>query len=778
MKFTPALLLSLVLVTAPDARAASPDATVAAALKKLETARENLTKAVQRIEADPPSTPDLDAAFAAVGALKDAVEAGAEFESKDLDYAKSSLAARKELRTQREYVDQRRAKVHIFNQRRVIDEALVMMKDRARAIDAKEPGEKDFDDARAATAAVKKAVDEARQFTSQDQKFAAFITDTDAAIARQSKAINERWALLSGDKHRAVVEDSRQALATAMTPLGPSATDAQFEAADKAATLLAKHLDEGKVLESDKAYRAAADKARSELAQSKKKRDELWSATGLARLKAEIEPADKDLAAASKTLKARKPTADQLAEAKAVAFVVQKLIEKFKPEAERSAAFGQYVNEVKGRLVEVEVQLELRSLDAAKGDLNRAMRLVEGRAPTDEHFAEATSAATILEKTLETVHRKDPAMSLPYADAKTMLKDSRAMWAKRRVEVDVDRQRAKVEEARKAAATLIGQLNQPNVSNEKLVEAETAVKQIGTVLEQGAELKKKNREYVAYDKEVKQRMNELNGKIAARRVALSAAVGRGLLTEAMASVKEKLEAAKQPSATDADVEAAAKAVDSAATYIDSHNDLEQQDRGYSAQADRAREQFGRIQEALELAKAARELRKRTGDALAAGAAAADAAAAAGDLRAQKAQYDKALPLFKACKEDGASQLRTNPALEKVLVLVDGRPTKPNEVITLCGQRADTTAAAIKPLAAMIAFDEGPKRAYEKAKGLLSQGKKADALAQFDECIATGLTVQHRNPELKDRSFEVAGGNMTLSELIKQCSANSKTLLGK
>src|SRR4051794_8727166 len=99
-----------VLLATTDARAASPDTSqsVAAAQDRLQKAAENLAKAVQRIEKDPPSTPDLDAAWAAVGVLKDAIDAGAAYEAADLEYAKAALAARKQLRTQRDFVEERR----------------------------------------------------------------------------------------------------------------------------------------------------------------------------------------------------------------------------------------------------------------------------------------------------------------------------------------------------------------------------------------------------------------------------------------------------------------------------------------------------------------------------------------------------------------------------------------------------------------------------------------------------------------------------------------------
>src|SRR5437868_14891781 len=104
-----------VALTSAAARAADTSQPVAAAKGRLQAASENLAKAVQKIEKDPPATTDLDAAWAAVGTLKDAIDAGAAYEAADLEYAKAALAARKQLRTHRDFVEERRAKVYLFN---------------------------------------------------------------------------------------------------------------------------------------------------------------------------------------------------------------------------------------------------------------------------------------------------------------------------------------------------------------------------------------------------------------------------------------------------------------------------------------------------------------------------------------------------------------------------------------------------------------------------------------------------------------------------------------
>ena len=774
MKVAPALaVVSLLLFTVVDAGAAPPAKggapSAAAAMKTLAAARENLAKALQRIEKDPPSTADLDAAFAALEPLKNALDAGAEFEAQDLDYARASLAARKELRAQRESIEDRRAKVHIYDHRRTIDKALTDLSDHVHGLEAKEPGEKDFDDARAAAAALKKAVDEARQFTKQDEKFASYIVQTDATRARQEKAIDDRWTALSAGKHRALVKESRQALTAAQAALTKGATDAQFDEAQRASSLLSKRLEEGKPLEpKDPAYRADADKARAELAQAKKKLEELMSGARLASLKSEIEPAYKDLVAAGKAVRARNPTADQLAEAKTAAFVLGKLVEKVQPNAALSEAFGQYLTEVKKALVDVEVELQRRSLLAAQKDLNVALKTLDKKEPTDEQFGEAKTALVVLEKTLETVHAKEPALAAFVYDAKALAQTAKTTIPKRRVEVDVQRQKAKVEEARKSAASLMTEIQKPNTPNDRVQEAENAIKLIGAVLDAGDALTKQDREYAAYTIEVKKRVVELNDRLAKRKVVLAVSAGRALLTETVAGAKAKLEAAKKPESTDADVDAAAKAVAAVAKAIETGTPLEKQDSGYAERAEQARYDLEELTLVLEFAKQARALRRLTLEALAAGAAAADAAGAAKDLRTQKAGYDKAVAQFKSCSSTGEGMVKENSALAKIVVLVDGNPTTPRAVVALCDQKAKATEQLMAQSAALIGFEEGPKKSYEAGKALLAQSKKTEALAQFYDCISSGKVLLYRNPDLKDHAFQVAGTTMTLAEVIQQC----------
>jgi hypothetical protein len=773
MKTAQALTLSSLVLFSFQA-----NADVAAAQKALAEARANMAAAVAKIEKDPPSTPDIEAAHAAVEALKVTIDKGAEFEQNDLEYAKAVLAARKDFRTQRTYVDQRRATVHIHEHRRTIDAAAATLTEKANRADAKDAGVKEFEDALAAITALRKLVDESRPFGKEDAKFASYLTDLDATMARREKAIDERATGLLVAKQKGLVDEGKKALTAAMAPLAKTASDAQFKDADTAISSLTKVLEDGKALEGkDKKYGGDAARVRGELVAAKKKMDELWSETGLARLKAEIEPARKDLQAAARGVRGRRPTPDAIAEARTVAIVVRGLIEKFKPEAARSQAFAAYVEEVKSLLVDVEGELAKKNIEAASNEVNQALKVIAKNNPPDEAFEEANSALNILEKTIATVNAKDPVLGPYVFDAKALIRDGRASTNKRRVEIDVERQKVKVEAERKTVGTLMDALGAPGLSKEKITAAEAGIATLVASLDAGAELTKKDREYSAYDREVRKRVTELGGKIAARKVTLAANDGRALLIEKTEWAKVKLEAAKQPDSTDAQLTAASQAVEALNTTIESQTPMETQDRAYYAQANKARDDFFKLVEALERAKQVREVRKKTVEVFSTGASAVSGAASA-DLRSQKQAYEKAIVQFKSCTSEGGGMVREYPMLSNAPLLLDGRPSTPKEVLVLCAQQQTATEKLLKDVIPFLAFEEGPKKAYEAAKGLLGNNKKTEALAQFDECIATGIILGQRSPELKERSFSVAGKDITLSALVQTCTAQSKSLRGK
>jgi hypothetical protein len=386
----------------------------------------------------------------------------------------------------------------------------------------------------------------------------------------------------------------------------------------------------------------------------------------------------------------------------------------------------------------------------------------------------------VLEKTVEQMP-KEPGVAQTVSDAKTFVKDARATIAKRHQEGDITGQKAKVEEAKKKANDAMKEILAQKVTPEQLKAAEDAVKAIGTALEEGKDLKKKDGDYAKFDNDTKKRITELNDRIAARRKAQAASDVKTTLQAAVTDTSAKIETAFAPQGTDADLDTATKAFEELGKMIDGQQALERTDASYAAAADRARNQTFKLLDKLQLTQMARELRRGTGDALADGDKAEKAAEAASDLKARKKAHDQAASQYRSCEKDGRvilSRYQQAKLDSKVKVLLDGQPASPNDVVNACTKRAEAAELAAKEQVPLIAFDDGPKKAYEAAKGLMSKGNKKDALAQYNECVTTGVILGNRSPELKEKKLAVAGTSLTLAEVIAACQADRKLLAGK
>lgn len=944
-----ALPILLIFSTSAPAlvQAAPAERPVSEAKKSLEAALANLEQAVERIAKDPPADADLDAASAAVTALKAAIDAGAKHEPKDLAYAKTALAARKALREKREYVEGRRAKVHLFNSRRELDRALASLEAAAAKVRGPAPGARDFEAAASALAQVEKQLQQAQRLGTEDEMFAAYLGDVRAALVKHGKAVEARRTELAVERQRASIEERRKTLGSALPALdGNAPDDAAFERADAAASALLAQLEEGKALEAaDRAYGTYAASTRQEVQQARKAIDAKWSATGLARLKSELEPARADLLAAAKPLAAQAPTAEQLAEARTAAIVVSKLLGKYRNVAERNRDFRQYSVEVKKSLVEVEANLHRRkvipareawtaalkllwgknptdeqlaevsrvleqgrkvlaegerlekedrayasfaagarkhlqeteakliarrgelqvarvraTLDEAKNEVTRTLRSVERKNATDEQFAEARTALVVLDQTLETVTLR--ALAGHVSELRSLARSARRTIDQRAREVELERQRRQVESARNALAKSLVKISRRKVPDEHLRDVDAAIETVEKTLAAGAELTRKDREYRTYDREVKKRVAEARRTLAARRdelaieaqkahvqgelrslaralsaierqkvepPAVTAAEGAVLVAEGaissgaelekrlavyrtwardarktvdqakvriarrkleltaqaskeqlhvlLTSAKTAVEAARQPAAVDETITTAASQLQALGAALEQGAALESQERGYGNYAARARSDLERLNGELELSRQALAFRKATLAPLAAGITAAAGAEQAQDLRKQKDAYEAAVERFKSCQTSGQELLGEHRALAGVVVFVEGQRSAPKEVLELCAARLDTTTEALKKVTGLVTFEDGPKKHFERGRGLLTQGKEKEALPQFEECISSGKILQFKNPELKDRKFSVGGTTMTLAELVGQCTGEAKRLRG-
>lgn len=745
---------------------------LAEATRRLEAARSTLAVAVKRIEVDAPSTEDLEAARVAVDGLSAVLAAGAELETTDLDYAKAVLTARRELRGHREYVEQRRANIAIFELRRKIDGALKTMGSRVPAVLAVDQ----LESAREEITEVRVLVAQGRPLVRQDPKLGTYLDSVDASATKQEKAVGDRWLQLSADKQRELLAEASQGLSAALTELATGFTDERFAAADKAIAVLSRRLAEGKPLEEkERAYRAEADKARAALLQARTKTEDSVANAGVSRVKAEVDAPFSELMTSVKTLRSGKPSPEQLSEAKTATFVVRKLVEKYDPQSARSPPIAQYLSKVRDVLNEAEVVLQLKALQVARADVNGALRALAKRLPSEDEFAEAKASVVVLEKSLETTTGRDDKLAASVADARQAVKDSRAEIEKRRYQVDLTLQRVKADDLRKAAAALVAQLAKEKATDAQMADAEKAVRDASAALQAGSSFIKKDSDYAIFDQETKAKLAELNERISRRKIVLSAMDAKAQMIELIAISRGSIEAAKAVAATDAELDAAIKSVEQVGKMLDERGPLERQDYAYGVYAERARNDLMRLMEGLDQASRLRTTRRTTGDALSAANRELSEAGAIDDARKKKGLYESASLKLKSCKEEGAKLLEDDSKLANIDVLVGGQASKPGEVIAACGKSLAEIPEQLKQTVAQIRYEDGPKRAFEAGTALLNKGKREEARIQFDDCIATAAIEGHRYPELKERPRAAGGLSLTLVELSQKCDAQRRAL---
>lgn len=952
-------LFALVTSTSFDDALAAPSA--AEARRKLQAAMEALAKAVKQIEKDPPSPEDLSAAERAVETLKRAVDEGTSHEAQDLEYAKTALAARKELRTRREYVERRVSQGHIHERRRLVDRSVADLESSVGALGSAGVGSKEFDRAHRAAATLEAELSKAQPLASQDEKFASHLTETRARLQRAKQEIEARQTQVSVQRQTSLLEAAKKKLEAALSPLsGKALTDAQFDAADGATTELEKTLEAGRGLEArDKSYRTQAAELTESARRARKTIEERWGETGLLRLKAELGPAHDDLTRASRALSGRSPSAEVVAEARTAAIVVQKLLEKSQHLAKRGRSVAAYLGEVKKTLLLVQVDLQRRQLEPARtavaealkkltgdaveekefleadqtvhrarevlregealekddrgyasyarevrrsfdeasarivarrseaqrdrqkatvekarADLSRALLPIERRAPTQEQFDEANTAAIVLEKTIEaSAGNKDRDFQKYLTQMRSVLQAARRTLETRRVAVEVERQQAKVEEGRRELDRAMKQIFGRNTPEERLTAVDQAIEGTRKILDEGKALVGRDYKYAAYDREVRKRLQETATRLATRREELAmqaqqARVTAGLKTlekslaaldgfgpkapalaaaddalnaakmdiEAGVELEKKLsayrnwvkparktlelsrlrlakkrlqftvgdakseleaavvaarsavEAASQPEAGAGALESAKSRVKALHSLLEKHGSLEAQDTSHAKFAEKVRAQLAELEQGIELAGHAANFQRTVVAALESGTLAAQNGADSKNLQLSRDEYKKAVDQLQGCRNRGEEQIEAEPRLAGFIVLAERARVAAKEVVSWCKERHEAAADALRRVGGVLAFHEGPAKAYEAASALLGKAQGAsgeaksrhlaEALSQFEECISSGKILQYKNPELQDRVFEVQGRKVTLAQLVATCTDEAKKLRAK
>lgn len=225
---------------------------------KIQAAQANLKDSLAAIKKKNPEEPDLKRATESVDAVRAALDEGAELESKDPEYSKWALAARKDLADKKKIVEQRNLEVEIDRAKATISRSIADLGASMKRLQAKDVADADFQAARAAWDGAHAALGQGEALVAKDARFAKYFGEVRARVEAQKNSIGERLHDVEVRRQKAQLEERRKALASSLNRLnspGPGAVEEANAAMaevqkgiDEGATLAAKDIDYAKYL--------------------------------------------------------------------------------------------------------------------------------------------------------------------------------------------------------------------------------------------------------------------------------------------------------------------------------------------------------------------------------------------------------------------------------------------------------------------------------------------------------------------------------------------------
>jgi hypothetical protein len=326
------------------------------------------------------------------------------------------------------------------------------------------------------------------------------------------------------------------------------------------------------------------------------KKRELAAAVQAARAK--IDEAKARVKEAITNIKKKNPEEAELKQAEDAVTSLKNAIDEASDLESKDAEYSKYATAARKDLqankeivarrdLEVAIDRSREEIAKATGSLSAALDRIKRNDVTEENFTEAKAAADEVKNAIgrgESLASKEPKHGKYLAQLKEKLEAQKKSIDQRQQDVAVQRQRAKVEEARKALAAAIARLKGKDVTEEHLAEADSAVAAVSKALEEGGELKTKDKNYSGYSAEMKKKLEEATAQVAKRRLEVEIDLQRGRVNQAIAAVKQATARLNMPE----DCDAADAAVGDLEKTIEAGDKYGAKDAGYSKLATEAR----------------------------------------------------------------------------------------------------------------------------------------------------------------------------------------------
>lgn len=212
---------------------------------------------------------DFDAAHAAVDEALAVVGKNEPFAARDQKFGKFVAEAKSKLTAQKAGIDKRRAELAAERQKNKILENQKVLAGAMKKVEAKNPVEGDFEEAKTAAAAMEALYTESQDLANKDLNFAKWLADIKKSVAASVARIEKRKLAVEIDRHRASVATL---LSNVRAVVGGMTTADDAKLAEAAVAELEKALEAGDAYGAkDAAYSRFAIDARKTAVEAHKK---------------------------------------------------------------------------------------------------------------------------------------------------------------------------------------------------------------------------------------------------------------------------------------------------------------------------------------------------------------------------------------------------------------------------------------------------------------------------------------------------------------------------
>lgn len=754
--------------------------TIEAARAKIEASSARLKEMFALVEKVDPEDSDLKSAEDAVTALRTAIEEGSTYESKELAYAKFSLAARKDARAIGDTIKQKRLDLSVAIAKEELNAHAQRLTDAWRRTLARSAAPEDFVEATAAAEQLKETLAKHNALSLRHEKLGKLVRDAREKMNAQKLEVAKRELETSVLRQRARIEEGRKALAEAANETKKrDVVEEEFLRVEVAIKELTAIVDQGANLR-DREYASYVHQVRLRLNEAAEKNDRRRTEVAVTKKKAEIDGARRELAAMVRRVNAWSVTDADFNDAKSSAALVERSFEGADAWFAKDQNFARWVADAKSGLASSKAEIDRRE-QVVRIEKHRAKVAVAIEA-TREAIADLSvlpacdQADAVVGALEKTIAEGDPKlMNEPRRFAEATRKKIRD----RREDLSTEQQKVKIETQLELLKESIAALDGLSPGAAEVKAANDRLSATKQMFADAAELEKSLPKYGLYAIRAKKSVDDAAVKIEKRRIELEVRDQKARVQDAIAASTSAVELTRGLDASKEDLQRADGALAMAKTQLEKGAQLERVDRGYLDFASSTQKELDRLKGETDISRHLIALRAGPIALLISGQTLARSAA--GTPEEQKKALLSAIAQLKKCQADAATILVDYPRIASTEIFIDGRKTQVKGVLGICAEAVKSAEAQLSVVRAKLDLYE-TAGALENARSLLAKaGKNSDqavkqkALAQLETCVEKGRLLQYKNAELKDEELDVGGEKLTLPSVVSACHKEAKAL---